>query len=369
MTPAASAAAAAAPLLLQAMAVDGTDALQPDGQPSLGMWQQAALAAAAPEPAALQGLAAAAASARQRRMSFEERSALRMRLYLEQQRGLALQADSAASYASGSLLLPDLTESPTGQLPLGPLGLPTHSRRTSAASYCAPHGGADAQEMLHWSAAAAGQLLPGWTALAAGPGMPLRLRRASAASYGSASQQMLVDCQLGGSAAGGLPGPAGMLPLRSRRASAASYVSGLTMPTIYAAPRSRRTSCTSTASALSAFTPSTVMSDAAASDGALDVLVGAGGELCCAGPVDGAAIASVASAAGPGCRLAQQQIMFARLPEDEAPGDVHLLGGPLFIWDPQPSPAGVQAPEMAALASTQCFVPAHHPMPASSLAI
>ncbi|GBF88731.1 hypothetical protein Rsub_01632 [Raphidocelis subcapitata] len=380
-----SLAAAASFPLLQAMAVDGAEALQLDGQPSLDLWQQAALAAAAPEAAAHEGgLAAAAAYARQRRMSFEERSALRMRLYLEQQRGLALQADagaaaalalgaaavpaaaaaaaprgtrrgSAASYGGSSMLLPDLPETPTGQPLLGPLGLPTHSRRTSAASYCVP---ADAHEALLLAAAAAGQLPPGWTALAAGPGMPLRLRRASAASYGSASQQMLVDAGgLLGAAAAAPPGAGGLLPPRSRRASTASYGSGpaalmlaAQAPPVYAAPRQRRASCASTASALSFCAASAVMSDATGggADGALDALAAAGGRE------PGRAAAAAAAVAG----LAQPPIMFASMPEDAAPEDADLLGGPLFVWDPQPpAPAGalggLQAADAAALAGVR----------------
>lgn len=269
-------------------------------------------------------------AARARRASFEERSAMRLSAYLEQQQCVAMlpegdllaclaqqqqgvpgaappahraRRSSSASYVSygaGSLALQDVPELP-GAAHLGPLGMPQRSRRTSAASYCgtpcnaAGPGGPlllpDLPEALIMPAggeqAAAQQLLPGW-ALGALP-LQARTRRGSAASYLS-----------GASGAADAPqsvGPLGIPQVRTRRGSAASYGSG-GMQALFCSggggsaagllPRSRRMSSTSTASSLSYVTLGALSAEPAAqySDRALDdhlamaALPEAGGGVC-----------------------------------------------------------------------------------------
>jgi hypothetical protein len=154
----------------------------------------------------LQQAAAAQQAARQRRMSYEERNALRMRAYLEQQRVLALAAagSTAAAVSAAATAGPELG-----------LARAAASRRGSAASYCTSYGGllGDLPESaftMDGSAAA------GARAMAS--------RRGSAASYCTSYSGLLGDLPESASMMDGVTvGPLGLPHRPARRGSAASY--------------------------------------------------------------------------------------------------------------------------------------------------
>lgn len=251
------------------------------------------------------------AGPRERRASYEERSAMRLRVYLEQQQLLLAEGvlfcgtapgagmpamplpvpaphsarrSSAASYCSfggASALMADLPESPTakmaGGLGLGPLGFPRSSRRASTASYIS-----NGTAMLLPDLPEALTLVVGQPP----PGLPLgvasqRARRASAASY--VSSGCLSETRVGAGAL--LGGAAGVRAMAGKdgRASGSSprMLGGVPM---YSAPRARRASCTSSISSFS-FGGSTVLSNMMTPEllyeGAAGVGAGGGANGCC----------------------------------------------------------------------------------------